>query len=333
MYRLKRNNRIRFKVRGFSFLLVIAMGIPSISLSWGAYEAFPNKPITLIVNYAAGGLLDTHARILVDRLSEVLGQPVIKVHKPGGGGTLGASLAARAKPDGYTMFTGTSSSLVLTPIVKKVDYSLEDFIPIGIYCKAAVFLYVRADAKWKTLQDFVREGKARQLTVSSAGRLIHTDFVQAVFSKQAGIKLLHVPYKSCGESVSALLGGHADGDFCQSSIGQVEAGAVRMLAIADYERSKFMPDVETFKEQGYPVALPLYYSFCVPAKTPKNVVTILGKGMQKVFKKYGKEIQEELIRIEAIPSFFDVQQSIQEFKKDYETTLEVVKKSDLVIEK
>jgi tripartite-type tricarboxylate transporter receptor subunit TctC len=303
------------------------------SLAWAAEAPFPNKPISLVVNYSPGGVMDTHARILADRLAEVLGQPVLKVHKPGGGGTLGASFAARAKPDGYTLFTGTSSSLILTPIVKKVDYAWEDFVPLGIYCKGTVFMYVKKDSKWKTLQDFIQEGKERQLNASSSGMLNHTHFVAAALTKMAGIKLAHVPYKSCGESVTALLGGHADADFCQSSMGQVEAGAVRILAVADYERVKINPDVKTFKELGYPVALPLYYSFCVPAKTPKNVIDILGNGMQEVFKRYGKEIQEELIRVEFIPTFFDVQQSIQEFKKDYEATLRVVKESGVAIEK
>ena len=303
------------------------------SPAWGAEEPYPNKPINLVVNYAPGGVMDTHARILADRLAEVLGQPVLKVHKPGGGGTLGASFAARAKADGYTLFTGTSSSLILTPIIKKVDYKWEDFVPIGIYCRGTVFLYVRKDAKWKTLQDLIQESKERQLNASSSGMLNHTHFVQAIFAKMAGIKLAHVPYKSCGEAVTALLGGHADVDFCQSSIGQVEAGAVRVLAVADYERSRLMPEVKTFQEQGYPVALPLYYSFCVPAKTPKNVIDILGKGMQEVFKRYGKEVQEELIRVEFIPSFFDVQQSIQEFKKDYEVTSKAVKESGLATDK
>jgi len=303
------------------------------SLARSAEAPFPNKPITIVVNYSPGGVMDTHARILADRLGEVLGQPVLKVHKPGGGGTLGASFAARAKPDGYTLFTGTSSSLILTPIVKKVDYVWEDFVPLGIYCKGTVFMYVKKNAKWNTLQDFIQEAKERQLNASSSGMLNHTHFVEAALAKMAGLKLAHVPYKSCGESVTALLGGHADVDFCQSSIGQVDAGAVRILAVADYERSKINPDVKTFKEQGYPIALPLYYSLCVPAKTPKNIIDILGNGMQEVFKRYGKEIQEELIRVEFIPAFFNVQQSIQEFKKDYESTLRVVKESGVAIEK
>jgi tripartite-type tricarboxylate transporter receptor subunit TctC len=125
--------------------------------------------------------------------------------------------------------------------------------------------------------------------------------------------------------VTALLGGHVDADFCGSSMGQVEAGAVRILAIADHERSKVLPDVKTFKEQGYPVALPLWYTFCVPRKTPRPIVDKLSSAMQEVFKRYGKEIQESLIKLEFTPHFLDSRQSLQELRRDYESTFKIVK--------
>src|SRR4030042_2754179 len=98
--------------------------------------------------------MDAHAVIIGNRMAELIGQPILKVHKPGGGGTLVASLVARAKPDGYTLFTGTSSSIIFTPLLKKVDYMWDDFIPLGIYAKGVVRLYVKVDSKWKTLRDF-----------------------------------------------------------------------------------------------------------------------------------------------------------------------------------
>src|SRR4030042_2652195 len=306
----------------FPILVLVAL---CFSATRAAEEPYPNRPINLVISYAPGGVLDRHGRILGDRLSEFLGQPIVRVHKPGGGGTLGASFAARAKPDGYTLLVGTSANLVFSPIVKKVDYTWEDFVSIGIYCKGAVCLYVKNDAKWETLQDFVVEARKRQLKVSSYGKLTHADFVIEGFSKQAGIKLAHIPYKSCAEAVTALLGGHVDADFCGSSMGPVEAGAVRILAIADHERSKVLPDVKTFKEQGYPVALPLWYTFCVPRKTPRPIVDKLSSAMQEVFKRYGKEIQESLIKLEFTPHFLDSRQSLTELRRDYESTFKTVK--------
>jgi len=252
------------------------------------------------------------------------------VHKPGGGGVLAASFVARTKPDGYTLFTGTSSNLVLPPILKTLDYSLKDFIPLGIYCKGAIHLFVKTEAPWRNLQEFVQEAKKSQLKVSSYGKNSHAEFVIETFSKQAGIKLAHVPYKSCAEAVTALLGGHVDADFCTSAIGQIAAGAVRILAISDYERSKLFPEVKTFKESGYPVALPLLYSLCVHRDTPKKIVDILANGMQEVFKRYGKKIEEELMRVEAIPTFYDSSKSIQEFNQDYEVTLKIAKDLEVI---
>lgn len=314
---------------GVLFVYALAMS-PNLSSTWAAEEAYPHKPINLVISMTPGGVLDTHAKIIGERLGEVLGQPVLRVHKPGGGGVLAASFVARSKPDGYTLFTGTSSNLVLPPILKKLDYELKDFIPLGIYCKGVVHLFVKSDAPWKTLQEFIEEARKRQLRVSSYGKNSHAEFVIEAFSKQAGIKLAHVPYKSCSEAVTALLGGHVDADFCTSAIGQVAAGAVRILAIADYERSKLFPEVKTFKESGYAVALPMSYSLCVPRDTPKKTVDILANGMQEVFKRYGKEIQEELMRVEAIPAFYDSPKSIQEFHQDYEVTLKIAKELGVI---
>lgn len=317
------------RVSLFLSLLVIVLYSP---LVWAAEEPYPNRPINIIIPMAPGGVMDFQSKLIGDKLSEVLGQPIAKVHKPGAGGTMAASFAARAKPDGYTLFMGTSTNIIFSPLVKKLDYAWEDFIPLGIYAKGIVRLYVTADAKWKTVEDFIAEAKERQLKVSSFGKLTPPDFVIQVLSKRAGIKLAHVPYKSCGEAVTALLGGHVDGDFCTSSMGQVQAGAVRVLAAADHERSKFEPDVKTFKELGYPVAFSLWNSFCVPKKTPKRIVDILSNGMQEVFKRYGKEIEEGLPKIEYVAYFLNFEQSIQEMKRDYEFQSALVKELGAVAE-
>jgi len=322
----------KFWVGGiFSVLFLCILVIsPHSSLTWAAEEAYPNRPINLVVSMAPGGNLDTQGKIIGDRLGEVLGQPILRVHKPGGGGVLAASFVARAKPDGYTLFTGTSSNLVLPPILKKLDYGLKDFIPLGIYCKGIIYVFVKKDAPWKTIQEFVEEAKKRPLKVSSYGKNSHAEAVIEAFGKQAGIKLAHVPYKNCSEAVTALLGGHVDADFCSGSVGQVAAGAVGILAVADYERLKIYPDVPTLKECGYPVALPMLYSLMAPQKTPQKIVDTLAKGMQEVFKRYGKEIEEELIRLDFMPTFYDSARSIREYEQDYEVTQRIAKELGMI---
>jgi tripartite-type tricarboxylate transporter receptor subunit TctC len=302
-------------------LFIISLTILCVSLGWAAEEPYPSRPITVIIHMAPGGVESTQWQLLGDRLASVLGQPIIPEFKPGAGGIVGASFAAKAKPDGYTLYKGTSSSITVPLIIKKVkvDYSWEDFSPIAIYARGQIRLYVRADSKWKTVQDFVKEAKERHLKVSTWGIGTYGDFAIQMLSKLAGIKVGIVPYKNCGESMTALLGGHVDADCCTSSLGQVQAGAARILAVAEEERSEFLPDVMTFKECGYPVVLPGYSGLMVPKRTPQRIVDILDHAMQEVFRKYGKEIQEGMIRMEWVPYFLDSKGAMREYKKDYET--------------
>jgi tripartite-type tricarboxylate transporter receptor subunit TctC len=323
---IRKENHMKAKRTFFAIFVVVAFLPPFI---FAADEPFPNKPVNIIVPYAPGGTLDMQAKIIGDRLAEVLGQPFVRIHKPGGGGVLGTAFTAKAKPDGYTIVVATSSSIVLTPMLKKLDYSLEDFLPLGIYSKAIIRLYVKADSKYQTLEDFVREGKKRSIQVSSPGRATHMDIILQAFAKRAGIQLVQVPYKSCGEAMTALLGGHVEGDICTASFGQLEAGAVRILAASDHERSKFFPDVKTFKELGYPVSLPGWYTLAVPQGTPSKIVEKLDWAMQQVYQRHGEDIQKELLRMELVPHFLDATRSLQEFKRENETIREFIKELDI----
>ena len=303
------------------FLLTVLPFLPA----WAAEEVFPDRPINIVVSMGPGGVMDTHAQILGERLGKVLGQPVLRLHKPGAGGRLAASFVARAKPDGYSLFTGTSSNLIIPVALKKVDYTWEDFIPLGIYCKGIIHFYVKKDAPWKTLADLVADAKTRPIKAGTFGKNTTSDFVLEAFNKEAGIKLINVPYKSCAETVTALLGENIDVNLCSSSMGQMAAGAVRILAVSDYERTKYLPEIKTLKEWGYPVVLPMWYSLCVQKDTPPKVLDILTRAMQEVYKNYGKQIEEELMRVDAYAHFLDSQQSIQAYRQDYEVTSKLVK--------
>src|SRR4030067_2866878 len=128
---------------------------------------------------APGGASELASKIVADKIAEFLGQPIISQYKTGGGGSLGASFVAKAKPDGYTILVGSSTPLVLSPIVKKMDYKLEDFIPLGMYGETPIWVPGKKDAPWKTLLDLVADAKASpgKLTVASYGKLTAADFV------------------------------------------------------------------------------------------------------------------------------------------------------------
>ncbi len=289
------------------------------TLVWAAEEVYPNRPVTIIVPYGPGGPLDLHSQLFGEKLSKVLGQPFVKENKPGGSGILGTSLVARGKADGYTLYPGTTSALVVSPIVSKVDYKLEDFASIGGYTRQGVILAVRADSKWKTLKDFVDDAKANpdKLMVSSWGKLSLSEFAITLFSKAAGIKLTHVPTNSTAEAMTALLGGHVNGAFVSSTGGQMEAGVVRVLGVCDTQRSSIKPDVKTFQEQGYPVSVVVNYAFFTHAKTPPKIVEKLSGAMREAFKRYGDEIRESLKKMEFEASYLEPQESIKKFREDY----------------
>jgi tripartite-type tricarboxylate transporter receptor subunit TctC len=303
----------------FFLVAITLLFFPNPPHLWAAGE-YPTKPVNMIVAYAAGGAADLCSKPIADKMAEFLGQPMISVYKPGGGGSLGASFVARAKPDGYTVLLGSSTPLAISPVVKKMDYTLEDFALIGIFGKGPLWLLVKGDARWKTLKDFVEEAKKNpgKLSVGSYGQLSASHFCIESFSKQAGIKLTHVPYKSSGEAQTALLGGHIDSGLVKGAGGHLESGALRVLAAAAEKRLEWFSDIPTFKEFGYSVLANQWNSFCVPKKTPPEIVNKLIRAQKSTFEKYGKELKEILIKVEYWADLHSPEESLRIFREERE---------------
>jgi tripartite-type tricarboxylate transporter receptor subunit TctC len=298
------------------FMLILLLAGLSPDLVLGAEKTYPAKPINVIVPMAPGGALDLGGKIVTEKVSKVLGATFVSVYKPGGGGSLGAGFVAMAKPDGYTLLSGSSSNLVLSPIVKKLDYKFEDLIPLGIYGKTPLWLAVKSDSRWESLKDFVEEARKSpdKLTVGSYGKLTAVDFMIQLLNRYAGIRLTHVPYKSTAEALSAVLGGHADAAMVSGAGGLLESGSIRILAAGEEQRLEGLPSVPTFKESGYPIVLDASYSLCVPKGTPGEIVDKLVGAQQKAFELHGKEIKGGLRNVEIWASFLSPKQSLQVFK-------------------
>jgi tripartite-type tricarboxylate transporter receptor subunit TctC len=256
---------------------------------------------------------------MADKVAEFLGQPIVSQYRPGGGGSLGAALVAKAKPDGYTVLVGSSTPLVLSPIVKKMDYKLEDFIPMGIYGETPIWVVVKKDAPWKTLADFIAEAKASpgKITVTSYGKLTIADFTIEMLAKQAGVQFTHVPYKATPEAISAVLGGHGQAAFTTGAGGLLESGTIRILAAAGDQRIEGLPDIPTFKESGFPISITSSYTFCVPQGTPKEIVDTLSTAQKKALEKYRKEIQENMAKVEVWARPMTSQETMDKYRKDY----------------
>ena len=300
----------------FAFFLV-GLYPPQI---WAAEKPYPNRPINMVVPFAAGGGADLSSKPVADKMAEFLGEPLISVYKPGASGALGAGFVAKAKPDGYTVLVGGPSLLVVAPITKKLDYKLDNFIFAGAYATNVVWLAVKSDARWKNLKEFVEEARKNpgKLTVSSYGRLSLADFVIMFLNKYANIQLTHVPYKATGEALTAVLGGHADAAVTTGSAGLLDAGSIRILAAAEEKRLEDFPNIPTFKEYGYPIFIRGNYSFCFPKGTPAAVVEKFGMAQRKAFEKYSKELKEQLRRVEIFAQMIGPEEALKMYKTDWD---------------
>jgi tripartite-type tricarboxylate transporter receptor subunit TctC len=307
----------RCGIRGFVFVLALALLAAGSGLSAAAEKPYPNKPINMVVPYAPASGADLGSKVMADKMSEFLGQPIISVYKPGGGGSLGAAFVAKSKPDGYTVLVGSVSPVVLSPIVKELDYKLEDFALIGTYSKIPLWLVVKADSRWKTLKDFVDDARKNpgKFSITTFGKLTAVDFLLELLNKHAGIKMVNVPYKSTGEALTALLGGHGEGAMVSGASGHLEAGTVRVLAVADEKRLDGLPNVPTFKESGFPIVVTSHYAFCFPKATPKSVIDRFAEAQKKAVEKYRKEITTGLRKVEQWAEFNSVEDTRRIYKE------------------
>ena len=255
----------------------------------GAAEQFPTRPIRVIVPYAPGGNVDISARIIAPPLGEVLGQTIVVDNRPGAGGNLGASLVAKATPDGYTLLVGSSGPLSVNPVIfKSLPYdTLKDFAPISTVQAVPLVVLAGPKSNINSIADIIAAAKARpgKLTMASAGAGTTNHFAIELFAHMANVKLLHVPYKGSGPALSELLGGQVETmiDQLAASIGYVREGRLKVLAVTTQQRAAALPNVPTLEELGYKgYQASTLLGLLAPAGTPKPVVAKLNTGVRKI---------------------------------------------------
>ena len=260
-------------------ILVSLLAVPFAS----AQDTYPSRPITLIVPFPPGGVADIVGRPFGDALSRELKSPVVIENKPGAGGGIGMGAVAKAKPDGYTLLLALSSISILPEADKVLGraplYQLDQFTPIARLTADPTVLAVRADAPWKTLQDFVADARKRPgaITYGSSGNYGTMHMPMEMFAHTAGLKLLHVPFTGGGPAVIALLGGQVDALSTGPStvLQHVKAGKVRVLASWGERRLASLPDVATLSESGYDAVFFQWSALFAPAGTPEPIVARL----------------------------------------------------------
>ena len=247
-----------------------------------AQDQYPSKPIRILVGYAAGGGNDIIVRVLQPEMQKGLGQPVVVENKPGAQSIVAAELAARAAPDGYTIFMGPSGPMTINPATySKLPYHPQrDFAPISMICEFPLIVTVDAKLPVKSVKELIDYAKAnpgKSNYASSAGIF---QITTELFKQKTGTSIEMIPYKSSGESVQAVVGGTVMMTIVDPppATGPLKAGALRGLAVTSAKRHPAWPDIPTLAEAGVPdMEVPVWTAFFAPAKTPPAIVARLQK--------------------------------------------------------
>jgi tripartite-type tricarboxylate transporter receptor subunit TctC len=270
--------------------LIITLALSS-ALTAQAQNTYPIKSINLIVPYGAGGSADSRSRQLAQKMSVILKQPIVVDNKPGAGGNIGTEFVARSVPDGYTIGMGNFAPLAVNKtLFGNLRYDPEtDLTPIILIEKGPLILAVNPNSQYKTIQDIVTAAKAKPgtLTFSSGGIGGSHQLSAELFMQNAGIQMIHVPYKSGSAGLTDLMAGNVDMMFDQmySAVPSIKADKLRAIAITSKKRSPLFPNLPSFAELGYPkVEVLNWQGFIAPAGTPKPVIDILNKAANEALK-------------------------------------------------
>lgn len=269
-------------------------------------EAYPTKPIRLVVGYAAGGSTDVIARIVGQQLAEELGQPVVIDNKPGAGASIASDFVAKSAPDGYTLFMGTIANTINTTLYRRLPFDFErDFAPISLVATVPNVLVVNPGVPAKTVQEFIALAKAKPGEIyfasSGSGSSIHLS--GELFNMVADVKMVHVPYKGSAPAVVDLMGGQVQAMFdnLSSSLPHVKAGKLRALAVTSATRSPAAPDIPTMAEAGLPDCEVLsWFALMAPAKTPQPIIDRLNAATVKLLGQ--EDVKQKLAVLGADPA-------------------------------
>ena len=317
--------------------LLTALAAPPLAsaLPRAAFAAYPDKPIRLIVPFAAGGNADFVARVTGEAMAQILGQPIVVDYRTGAGGSLGADMAAHSAPDGYTLFTGSNGPLTVNPFVQaKLNYDpIKDFVAIGLANLAPHSIVLHVSVPVKSVAELVALSKKQQITLGTSGVGSASHMTLARFNAVTGAQITHVPYRGGGALVGDVLAGTVSGAMTEVStlVEHHNLGKIRILAVAARKRPSKIPDVPTMIESGVKdFTAASYVGVLAPAKTPADIVALLEKALVKALADKG--IQDKFINsgAELVP---DAQQTSKGFtdyiKQEYENSREAAKLAGL----
>ncbi|MBV7481561.1 tripartite tricarboxylate transporter substrate binding protein BugE [Bordetella sp. BOR01] len=326
---------MKIKARTLASAIALATGLAATSVA--AAADFPSKPIRVIVPFAPGGSTDIIARLVTQRMSQELGQPMVVENKGGAGGAIGAAEAARAEPDGYTLSIATVSTMAVNSACRPKDLPydpIKDFQPVTNFANTANVVSVNPKFPAKDFKGFLEELKKNpgKYSYGSSGTCGVLHLMGESFKIATGTDIVHVPYKGSGPAVADAVGGQIEilFDNLPSSMPQIQAGKLRAMAIAWPERIDTIKDVPTFKEAGYPqLNQPVWYGLLAPKGTPMDIVNKLRDAAVVALKdpKVIKVLDEQ----GSAPSGNTPEEFAKEIQEQYDWAKDIVKKSNITL--
>jgi tripartite-type tricarboxylate transporter receptor subunit TctC len=312
-------------------ILASAASIPFLPQTSAA--AYPEKPVTLLCGFPAGGSLDVTGRAIAEAAKSHFPKPIAVVNRPGATGSIAVAEVVRAKPDGYTLGIAAVASLTVVPHRTKLPYgSPDDYLPIIKLVNLPICMSVRSDAPWKNLEELIadakkRPGKIRAGLAGGLGTLFHLNLEQ--FKSLAKVDLTPVPFAGGAESVPALLGGHVGVDVhtVHEILPHVQAGKARVLGVFEEKRNPLFPNAPTFREAGYDITMGAYYLIFGPKDLPPQVLSTIHDSMKKSMEdpSFSKALKESGFEI----SYEGPQEIKARLTRDYEKSKKLVESLNL----
>ena len=299
-----------------------------------AQDAFPNRPITMVVGFAPGGGTDTSARIIAKAVAEHLGQPVLVENRAGAGGNIAHDYVAKSAPDGHVILIGSVGPLTVAPhMIKNLPYDpLKDLAPVTMAVTFANVLVVHDEVPVRTLAEYVKYAneKGGTLTYGSSGIGGAGHLSGELFRMVSKVNIVHVPYKGGGPAMQDLLGKQIASIFATpiSAGPHIKSGRIRAIAVTSAARTEFMPDVPTIAESGYPGFEAInWYAYVLPSKTPTEVVNRWNRELVKVLN--APDVRKALLAQGMEPAPGTREALAAYIKREYDTWARVVKEANI----
>ena len=307
-------------------LMCAAVGAPA--------QDYPNRPIRLIVPFAPGGATDIPARLVAPKLTEALGQPVIIENRTGAGGIIGIDVAAKSQPDGYTVLMATNAELVMHPsIYPKLPYDVsKDFIPVSIMLESPMLLVTSASSSFNSVADVLAAARAKpgSVTYSTAGTGSTSHVLTEMLALQAGVKLLHVPYKGGAPASAAVSTGEVAVALLNlgSALNFVKTGKAKALAVTSAKRHPNFPDWPTAIEAGIPgFAEEIWIGMAVPAGVRRDIVDKLSAEVAKALR--APDVRERLVQLGNDPLGTTPEEAAARIKREFPRYSAAIKQANI----